>query len=123
LTANPTPDPFIAIEGFVTRESPFDPEMPGTLGVDQAITLEEAIAICTIEGAWVLGVEGELGSLEVGKFADMIVLDQNLFEIDAREIYGTQVLQTIVGGEIVYDRGKQGSEDIDVDQMVDRMID
>jgi hypothetical protein len=123
LTANPTPDPFIAIEGFVTRESPFDPEMPGTLGVDQAITLEEAIAICTIEGAWVLGVEGELGSLEVGKFADMIVLDQNLFEIDAREIYGTQVLQTIVGGEVVYDRGKQGSEDIDVDQMVDRMID
>jgi hypothetical protein len=97
--------------------------MPGTLGVDQAITLEEAIAICTIEGAWVLGVEGELGSLEVGKFADMIVLDQNLFEIDAREIYGTQVLQTIVGGEVVYDRGKQGSEDIDVDQMVDRMID
>ena len=104
LTANPTPNPFIAIEGFVTRESPFDPDMPGTLGVEQAITLEQAIAICTIEGAWVLGVEDEFGSLEVGKFADMIVLDQNLFEIDAKDIYGTQVMQAIVGGNVVYDR-------------------
>ncbi len=104
LTANPTPNPFIAIEGFVTRESPFDPDMPGTLGPEQAITLEQAIAICTIEGAWVLGVEDEFGSLEVGKFADMIVLDQNLFEIDPKEIYGTQVLQTIMDGEVVYSR-------------------
>ncbi len=104
LTANPTPNPFIAIEGFVTRESPFDPNMPGTLGAEQAITLEKAIAICTIEGAWVLGVEDEFGSLEVGKFADMIVLDQNLFEIDAKDIYGTQVMQAIVGGNVVYDR-------------------
>ena len=104
LTANPTPDPFIAIEGFVTRESPFDPEMPGSLSPEQAITLEQAIAICTIEGAWVLGVEDEFGSLEVGKFADMIVLDQNLFEIDPKEIYGTEVMQAIVGGNVAYDR-------------------
>jgi predicted amidohydrolase YtcJ len=121
LTANPTPDPFIAIEGFVTRESPFDPDMPGALGPDQAITLEQAIAICTIEGAWVLGVEEEFGSIEVGKFADMIVLDQNLFEIDPRDIYGTQVLHTIVGGNVVYDRAAQGNEDVDTDDMVDRM--
>lgn len=121
LTANPTPDPFIAIEGFVTRENPFDPDMPGALGPDQAITLEQAIAITTIEGAWVLGVEEEFGSLEVGKFADMIVLDQNLFEIDPHDIYGTQVLFTIVGGEVAYDRATQGNEDVDTGDMVDRM--
>jgi predicted amidohydrolase YtcJ len=108
LTANPTPDPFIAIEGLVTRESPFDPEMPGALGPEQAITLEQAIAMSTIEGAWVLGVEDEFGSIEVGKFADMIVLDQNLFEIDAKDIYGTQVLQAIVGGDVAYDRKQDG---------------
>ena len=104
MTANPTPNPFIAIEGFVTRKNPFDPSMPGTLGPEQAITLEEAIAICTIEGAWVLGVEDEIGSIETGKYADMIVLDQNLFEIDVNDIYGTQVLKTIVGGKVVYKR-------------------
>lgn len=121
LTANPTPDPFIAIEGFVTRENPFDPEMTGKLGADQAITLEQAIAICTIEGAWVLGVENEFGSIEAGKYADMIVLDQNLFEIDAKDIYGTKVLKTIMSGEVVYDRAVQGNEDVDLDEMADRM--
>ncbi len=123
LTANPTPDPFIAIEGFVTRENPFDPEMTGMLGASEAITLEQAIEICTIEGAWVLGVENEIGSLEVGKYADMIVLDQNLFEIDADQIYGTNVLQSIVGGEVVYDRSEQGNEDIEnLDDMPSRVV-
>ena len=105
----------------MTRENPFDETMQGKLGADEAITLEQAIAICTLEGAWVLGVEDELGSLEVGKFADMIVLDQNLFEIDPKEIYGTQVLRTILGGEVVYDRAHQGNEDIDPEEMVNRM--
>lgn len=123
LTANPTPNPFIAIEGFVTRENPFDPEMTGALGPEQAITLEQAIAICTIEGAWVLGVENEFGSIEVGKYADIIVLDKNLFEIDVKDIYGTQVLQAIVGGKVVYDRRQDGNEDVDPDQMLNRMVD
>ena len=41
-------------------------------------------------------------TIEVGKYADMIVLDQDLFEIDADEIYGTEVELTIVGGKVVY---------------------
>jgi predicted amidohydrolase YtcJ len=55
-------------------------------------------------GAWVLGVEDDLGSIEVGKHADMIVLDQNLFEIDPDDISNTKVLQTILGGDVVFDR-------------------
>jgi predicted amidohydrolase YtcJ len=121
LTANPTPDPFIAIEGLVTRENPFDPNMTGAIGADEAVTLEQAIAMCTVEGAWVLGVEDEIGSIEIGKHADMIVLDQNLFEIDAKDIYGTQVVNTILGGVLVYDRAEHGNEDVDPDRMLDRM--
>jgi predicted amidohydrolase YtcJ len=107
LTANPTPDPFIAIEGLVTRKNPFDPEMTGTLNPSEAISLAQALAMCTLEGAWVLGVEGDLGSIEVGKHADMIVLDQNLFEIAPAEISDTKVLQTILGGHVVFDRNSE----------------
>lgn len=104
LTANPTPDPFIAIEGLVTRKNPFDPEMKGALNPSEAVSLSQAIAISTLEGAWVLGAEDDLGSIEVGKHADMIVLDQNLFEIDPDEISKAKVLQTILGGNVVFDR-------------------
>ena len=106
LTANPTPNPFPAIEGFVTRLNPGNPSL-GQLNPSEAISLEQAIRVCTLEGAWVLGVEDELGSIEVGKFADMIVLDQNLFDLrDAKRldrIGDTHVLKTIVSGETVYD--------------------
>jgi predicted amidohydrolase YtcJ len=118
LTLNPTPNPFIAIESLVTRENPFDPDMAGTINAENAITLEQVIDVVTLQGAYVLGVEDILGSIEVGKFADMIVLDQNLFEIDADQIYGTNVLQTILGGNVVYDRSEQGNEDTeDVDDL------
>lgn len=113
LTANPTPDPMIAIEGMVTRKSPFDPDLTGTVNAEQAISLEQAIAVATLEGAWVLGVENTLGSLESGKFADMIVLDHNLFDLSPDQISDTKVIKTIVNGKIVYDREKQGNEDIE----------
>ncbi len=41
------------------------------------------------------------------------MLDENLFEIDVDEIYGTQVLLTILGGGIVYERAAQGNEDVE----------
>jgi predicted amidohydrolase YtcJ len=113
LTANPTPNPFIAIEGLVTRKNPFDPELAGTVNPSEAVSLEQAIAISTLEGAWVLGAERHIGSIEPGKFADMIVLDQNLLEIDPDLIDGTQVLQTILAGKVVYDRGAQGAENVE----------
>ena len=84
------------------------------------MSLEQAIEICTLEGAWVLGVENELGSIETGKLADMIVLDQNLFEIETAQIDGVHVLKTIIGGNVVYDRLQQGSED--VEDMMQRSI-
>ena len=86
--------------------------MTGTVNPSEAVTLAQAIAICTLEGAHVLGAEQEIGSIEVGKLADMIVLDQNLFEVDPHQIYDTRVMQTILGGRIVYERSVQGEEDV-----------
>jgi predicted amidohydrolase YtcJ len=45
------------------------------------------------------------GTLEVGKKADLVVLDSNLFELDAYEIHNTKVLLTVMDGDVVYEAG------------------
>ena len=88
-------------------------EMPelGTLNPDEAITLEQALVVVTLGSAQVLGADKTIGSIERGKFADLIVLDQNLFEIKPTDIGDTKVMNTIVGGEVVYSRAVLGNED------------
>ena len=56
----------------------------------------------TINAAWVNHSENESGSIEVGKYADLAVLDQNLFDIDVYDISKTQALLTLFGGEAVH---------------------
>ena len=90
------------MEASVTRGYPGKPEVP-LMGPDQALTLEETIRIHTINGAWTLRLDEETGSIEVGKSADMIVLNHNLFEIPATEIHQTEVEKTIFRGEVVYE--------------------
>ena len=99
----------------------FDPDLTGKVNPVDAVSLGEAIAIATLQGAWVVGAENETGSIETGKFADMIVLDANLFELDPARIDETQVLRTVVGGKVVFDRPRDGNQDVDFDDMMDRV--
>lgn len=69
---------------------------------DESIELAEALKIATLNGAVSVGWDNVNGSIKVGKFANMIVLDQNLFKIDPSKIGSTKVLMTIFEGDVVY---------------------
>ena len=73
------------------------------MGPHQAITLEEAIQVHTINAAWVMLLDDVTGSIEFGKSADMIVLNHDLFEIPATDIHKTIVQKTIFKGDVVYE--------------------
>ena len=82
--------PWFGMEASVTRGYPGKPEV-SAMGPDQALTLEETIRIHTINGAWTLRLDDVTGSIEVGKSADMIVLNHNLLEIPLTDIHNTEV--------------------------------
>ena len=101
-------DPWIALETMVTRANPWG-EGEGRFG--EPISLKQAIDVMTKNGAWSMGIEHEAGSLEVGKSADIIVLDRNLFEVEPQgNIHSTKVDLTFVQGQLVHDRLDENSE-------------
>jgi predicted amidohydrolase YtcJ len=96
-------DPWIGFEAMVTRENPMGENEGRFYG--EPITLEQAIQVMTINGAWSMGIDEQAGSIRVGKSADMIVLDRDLFAQDPRgNIYGTGVDLTFIEGQLVWDR-------------------
>ncbi len=94
-------NPFEQIEVAVRRADSATPDGAVFLP-DQRLPLPAAIAAFTINAAYVNGMEGEVGSIEVGKRADLAVLDQNLFAIDPRAISDTRVLLTLFEGKPVH---------------------
>ena len=98
-------DPMLGLYAAVTRQD-LDGEPPGGWLPGQRVTMQVALEGFTIDAAYAGFAEDDVGSLEVGKFADFVVLDRNLFEIEPAAIPDTKVLSTIVGGDVVY-RGEQ----------------
>ncbi len=99
----PTPDPWLGIEGLVTRRDPLG-RMPGALWPEQAVDLDTALRIYTINSATAMGLGATTGSIAPGKSADFIVLSQNLFAVPAERIHETKVEQTYFEGRQVYTR-------------------
>lgn len=71
---------------------------------ENGITLEEAVEMFTKEAAWASYDEDKYGTLTVGKYADLVVLDRNIYERPLEELFDTQVLMTMVEGETVYEK-------------------
>ena len=85
---------------FVTR----DTISGGVIGPDQKITRQEALKAQTINNAYTTFEEKTKGSIEPGKFADLVVLEQDIMTVPEKSIESMKVLATMVGGKIVYQR-------------------
>jgi len=96
-----TIDPLEAIQVAVTRRDPDDPSSK-TFVPEERVDLPTILAAYTINGAYASRQEKETGSIEVGKAADLVVLDRNLFDIPSEEIHETKVLWTLLDGAEVY---------------------
>lgn len=84
-------NPFIGLQNAVLRHP-------------QNLSLEDAIKSYTLNAAYVMRQENVVGSLEVGKEADFVVLSQNLFEVPANQIATTTILETYLKGELIYSK-------------------
>jgi predicted amidohydrolase YtcJ len=104
---------FNAMETFVTREACFTPRLPEygvEIGVKrcevlvpgQAVDRVSTLRMLTTNAAYYVLKEKEIGSLEVGKFGDFVVIDRDFFKIPDNEISDIRILMTALGGKVIY---------------------
>ena len=96
-----TMNPLVAIETAIRREDP-DDRIQGVLNENERMTLVEMLKAYTINAAYLMHQEHLTGSIEVGKAADLIILERNLYDIPIEEISEVRVLETIIEGKTVY---------------------
>jgi len=96
-----TMNPLVAIETAVRREDP-DNAITGVLNAAERMDLDEMLRAYTINAAYLMHQDATTGSIQVGKAADLIVLEQNLFEIPVDAIGDVRVLRTMIDGVTVY---------------------
>jgi len=98
-------DEWFALKVGVTRTNAPDapPEFHGRLGDDPGLSRDAVLRAATLDAAYELHADQATGSLEVGKLADLIVLDRNPLTVPAEEIAKVQVVETVVGGKVVWE--------------------
>ena len=105
------PTPLEGIYAAVTRRT-LDDKNPSGWVPEQKIGVEDALRAYTIGGAYASFEEREKGTLEVGKLADLVIIDRDLFRVAPEAIREARINNTIVGGRLVYERSaeSQGSD-------------
>lgn len=98
-----SPNPWEGIQGLVTRADPLG-RAPGVLWPEQAITLEEALEVFSVNAAVAMGIDDATGSLVAGKSADFVVLNQDPFAVPVDRIVDTHAVETWFEGRRVYVR-------------------
>lgn len=95
-------NPLFNIEMALTRQPAGDQNFAVQPLQSERITLEQAIRAYTLDAAYQLRLEDQIGSLEAGKQADLVVLNENLFELDRYAIHKARVVMTMVNGEVTF---------------------
>ena len=98
-----SPDPLWGIHAAVTRQDHQGQPLAGWLP-EQRLTVEEAVRGFTIDAAYAAFEDDMVGSIQVGKLADMVVLSRDIMTVEPREILDTEVVMTVVGGRVVHGR-------------------
>ena len=92
-------EPLMAIQSMVTRK-----DYTGQVwGSSQRITVDEALKVCTVNGAYASFEENEKGTITAGKLADFVILAEDPHDVDPDRIKEIQVVQTVVGGRTVHE--------------------
>ncbi|WP_197500654.1 amidohydrolase [Mycobacterium sp. 852002-51961_SCH5331710] len=92
--------PLDSIQIGVTRALIGEPDAPVLAPADQRLTVAEAVHANTLGAAYQLRMDDKVGSLEVGKLADLVVLSENIFDVDPHDIHRADVTLTMMNGQI-----------------------
>jgi predicted amidohydrolase YtcJ len=116
----PDEPPLWRVERFVTRVARYatrserarragggDAQQPRVWGSDQAVDRRQALRMVTIDAAFFIGEEKMLGSIEPGKYADLVVLSGDYLAVPDDRIDELEPVMTIVGGKVVFDADKR----------------
>ncbi len=99
-------DPMLTVYAAVTRAT-LDGKNPNGWFPEQKLTVEESVAAYTIGSAYAEFQDKDKGSITPGKLADMVLLSDDIFTIDAAKIRDVKVIKTIVGGRVVWDEERK----------------
>jgi predicted amidohydrolase YtcJ len=99
--------PLANIEIGITRKPMNFKDAPATPPTDETLSLETMINGYTIDAAYQLKLENEIGSIEVGKKADIVILEENLFDQKPYDIHKNKVIMTMMNGNISFDSTKK----------------
>ncbi len=100
-------NPMFNIEMAVTRQQAGNPEVPVQPRVSERLSVDQAIRAHTSDAAWQLRLEDQIGTLEVGKLADLVVLDRDPYASEPHQLHTIRVDHTFSDGRLVFVRPEQ----------------
>jgi predicted amidohydrolase YtcJ len=108
-------NPFFSMQVGHTRQLPREwwegDEADSMLPTDERLDIDQLIVGYTQSGAYQLRMENQIGSIETGKLADLVLLDDNLFDIDRHEIWKVKPAAVMMEGEIIHGALPEGDQD------------